>query len=325
MHHHTHTPYIGRFAPSPSGALHFGSLLTALASYLDAKANHGQWLLRIDNIDPHREPHDTAEKILFDLEAFGLHWDGAVIYQSTRAMEYMERCVQWIEQDLVYPCDCSRKALTAISHYPNTCRKQLSPTEKHTLIECLRKDYKNLVKDARTLAPQLTHSALRLNTAALECEQLAFTDALFGEQQAPNTLSDFILIRKDRLPSYMLACGLDELRDNITHVVRGADLLHSSFWQRALQISAQGHVANIHFAHLPLVVNALGQKLSKQHHAPALDVQQKSLWLFKALCALNQQPDPQLVNADCHDILAWGVKHWQLKRIHTRDIAFDTL
>lgn len=324
--------YIGRFAPTPSGLLHFGSLLSALASYLDAKANHGTWLLRIDDIDPPRQQQDAAESILKSLETFGLHWDDKVIYQSDRFPSYINSCITFIENDLVYPCFCTRQSLSQYSQYPGHCKQHLSTYEKKRLITTLQKltiDF-SATREKPQLKPILKDYALRLVSHDIYLPLLNFKDEIQGAQKVPENFGDFIVLRKDSLPSYMLACGLDDLQDKITHIVRGSDLLESSLWQRYLQIQhmhlqGKGKNLNISYAHLPLILNDLHQKLSKQHHAPEIDPKNKNELLYSALLALGQKPDKQLQNEKPSVILEWAINHWQLAGIPKNNILFDSL
>lgn len=328
--------YVGRFAPSPSGPLHFGSLLTALACYLDAKANQGKFLLRIDNIDPPREISGAGDEIIQCLKDFSLYWDGDVIYQSERYPLYVNFLITLIQSNLVYPCECSRKQLADHAQYPGTCRKQLSQTQKQSLINELLSDSQHVFMQdkPRTLTPLLSPYSLRLNTQDFAKEKLDFNDELLGKQYHPLDFSDFILLRKDRLPSYMLACAVDDMHDGITHIIRGSDLLESTFWQRCLQFLYLREILNtestsetlsLHYAHLPVITNELNQKLSKQHHAPAVDSSQTQQTLLTALRALTQDVPETLCNAGTETILSWAMENWSLEKIPTGRIAFNSL
>jgi len=195
--------YTGRFAPSPSGLLHFGSLLSALASYLDAKANNGRWLVRIDNIDPPREQINAASNILNSLELFGFQWDDSVIYQSNRFPSYIDTCITLIENNLVYPCSCSRKDLAKHEQYPGFCRKYLEKNEKRDLISSLKENISNVhqKKKISTLHPILIEYSLRIRTDNFDLQKLNFKDSIQGHQQVTNSFGDFIILRKDSLPS----------------------------------------------------------------------------------------------------------------------------
>jgi len=337
-----HRPYIGRFAPSPSGGLHFGSLVTALGSFLDAKAQQGEWLVRIDNIDPPREKHGAISEILHSLEAFSLHWDQSVIYQSQRIPHYLDICIQLINEDLVYPCTCSRKDLALYKQYPGNCRKLLSSQEKRTLIDTLKEEKVRFSDRLPSDTIHLHHKefSLRLRTQNIKLEDtssLNFIDNIQGKQSCPEDFGDFVILRKDGLPSYMLACALDDMQDSISHLVRGCDLLEATFWQRYLQrhiaslpwyqqrYEQPQHHASIHYSHLPVILNSQNQKLSKQHHAKEIDVNQRTQLLFLALKALGQEPDPTLVHEKHDDLLQWAIANWTHSEIPKRNQYFKTL
>jgi glutamyl-Q tRNA(Asp) synthetase len=320
-------PYVGRFAPSPSGSLHFGSLLSALASFLDAKSNNGKWLLRIDNIDPPREQLGSIKKILDTLEAFELHWDGPIIYQSQNLPNYLSTCISLIKDDLVYPCTCSRKQLAGHKQYPGYCRRKLSAQEKSSLINTVEKEMQKVFnsEDQLTLSPQLNSFSLRVNTQDFNMNALAFNDTLMGEQTAPKDFGDFIVLRKDALPSYMLACGLDDIQKNITHIVRGSDLLEATLWQRFLQIQTTHKQPKLSYSHLPLILNEQHQKLSKQHHATEIDPKENCSLLYQALCALGQNPDSKLIKESAATVINWAIAHWQLANVPAQNILLSSL
>src|SRR5450830_1478837 len=242
--------YRGRFAPSPTGPLHFGSLIAAVASYLEAKSNHGQWLVRMEDIDQSREVPGAADDILFTLERFGFAWDESVIYQSERHAEYAAALEKLAEKTLVYPCFCSRKEIadSAIHGldgliYPGTCRN------------C------GLAKSGRK-------PALRIKVP--QC-YISFSDALQAEvrQQLAYEIGDFVVQRADGFYAYQLAVVVDDEAQQISHVVRGADLIDSTPRQIYLQ-QALGF-AKPHYTHTPIAVNAQGEKLSKTTLANPLD------------------------------------------------------
>ena len=243
--------YIGRFAPSPTGRLHIGSLLTALASYADARAAGGQWLLRMEDLDPPREMPGAADDILRTLEAFGFEWDGAVEYQSRRHDVYAEALGRLKAAGLVYPCYCSRREWQGAARqgadgfvYNGRCRNAaLRPSESGR------------------------PPAWRLRVPEGE---VAFDDAVVGRyaQDLARDIGDFVLLRADGFWAYQLAVVADDAAQGVTHVVRGQDLLVSTPRQIWLQ-----HCLNVptpQYAHLPLLVNRHGQKWSKQTLAPAL-------------------------------------------------------
>lgn len=290
--------YRGRFAPSPTGELHFGSLLAALASYLDAKSNHGLWLLRIDDIDPPREMLGASDRIIQTLIDYGLQWDGDVVYQSQRSNLYREALNSLIEEELVYPCFCSRKQIkerSGNSYYDGYCRTHSSDlTQKH---------------------------AWRFKSQE---QEIHWVDDVLSDQvsQYPE-LADFILLRSDHLWAYQLAVTVDDHFMGVTHVVRGNDLLSESAKQLAL-IKALKY-RPIQYAHLPLVTHSSGQKLSKQNHAPALDSRNATSDLFTALTFLGQQPDPSLKTASKHEILQSAIINWQPNAIPCQNVSLAAL
>ncbi|MHB0774659.1 tRNA glutamyl-Q(34) synthetase GluQRS [Halomonas sp. WWR20] len=286
------SPYVGRFAPTPSGPLHFGSLVAALGSYLEARHAGGRWLLRIEDIDPPRCPTGATETILRQLEAFGLYWDGAVRYQHDRHAAYQEALERLIASGMAYPCSCSRKEWREHAVYPGWCRDGPRRPER-PLAWRLRSD--------KGLRP------------------VTWQDRLFGAQCFdPAHLGDVILKRKDGLWAYQLAVVVDDADQGITDVVRGADLLDNTPWQRQLQ-----HALDLpppSYLHLPLIVGADGQKLSKQNLAPALslcDAQVRPL-LHQALQALDQAPPAALSTAPVHEQLADALARWDVARLNAR-------
>jgi glutamyl-Q tRNA(Asp) synthetase len=252
--------YKGRFAPSPSGPLHFGSLIAALGSYLRAKNQNGQWLLRIEDIDPPREIPGASDNILRTLEAFGLHWDGTVLYQSQRIQAYQTQIDDLIAQDLAYYCQCTRKIIQTMGGiYDGRCA------------HC---------------SPKLTQGAVRVCNLAKVNQ---FDDRLMGKitTDKPFAGEDFIIKRRDGLYAYQLAVVLDDAYQGITEVVRGSDLLEASVRQislyRLLRLNEPA------WLHLPLVCAEPGFKLSKQNHASAIDTKNPSTELNNALLFLGQQ------------------------------------
>jgi glutamyl-Q tRNA(Asp) synthetase len=283
------TGYRGRFAPTPSGALHFGSLIAALASFLDARRAGGEWLVRIENIDPPRCPAGAADTILRQLEAFGLHWDGPVLWQHSRDTAYAAALERLETLGLAYPCSCSRKQWRDFSVYPGWCREGPREPDK-PLAWRLRSD--------------------------LGLRPVVWQDRLFGEQRFdPAELGDVVLKRKDGLWAYQLAVVVDDDDQGITDIVRGFDLLDNTPWQRQLQ-QALG-LAEPRYLHLPLIVNRDGQKLSKQNLAPALPCEDSAVrpLLYHALVALDQAPPVELGTVPVQEQLAWAIDHWQPSRI----------
>ena len=281
--------YRGRFAPTPSGPLHFGSLVAALGSYLDARAAEGQWLVRIEDIDPPRCPQGAASTILRQLEAFGLEWDEAIMWQHTRGDAYQIALDRLERLGLAYPCSCSRKQWQAFDVYPGWCRERVCEPGKPV--------------------------AWRLRSDRGE-RPIRWQDRLFGEQQFdPAALGDVVLKRKDGLWAYQLAVVVDDAEQQITDVVRGFDLLDNTPWQRQLQIALQ--LPQPRYLHLPLIVTAEGQKLSKQNLAPALAEEESGVrqQLFQALEALDQAPPKDLAYEPPATQLHWAIANWSLARL----------
>lgn len=279
--------YIGRFAPSPSGPLHFGSLVAALGSYLDARAHQGKWLLRIEDIDPPREVRGARDTICRQLEALGLFWDDDVLYQSTRSQYYRDALIQLEDKGLLYACECTRKQIKARGpHYDGHCRNKRLPLRD------------GLALRFRNVSPSL-----------------CIHDRLFGELPwLPNTIEhDCILRRRDGLWAYQLAVVVDDYAQGITHVVRGADLLTSTPVQIDLHL-ALGNTPPT-WLHLPLVVREPGRKLSKQNHAPAIDTTKPQQTLIRTLKFLGQPTTPDMLSMSPEDILTYAVANWSLDHI----------
>lgn len=292
--------YRGRFAPTPSGPLHFGSLVAALGSFLDARAAGGTWLVRIEDIDPPRCPAGTDSTILRQLEAFGLHWDEEVTWQHSRQAAYQHALDCLMSQGLAYPCSCSRKQWQAFAIYPGWCRNGQRETNKPV--------------------------AWRLRSD-LAKRPITWHDRLFGHQQFdPATQGDVVLKRKDNLWAYQLAVVVDDAEQAISDVVRGYDLLDNTPWQGQLQ-KALG-LPTPRYLHLPLIVTDEGQKLSKQNMAPALaeradDIRRQ---LFQALQALDQAPPAELAQEAPETQLNWAIAHWsieQLRPFHHRALPSE--
>lgn len=284
QHHQTKTPYIGRFAPTPTGPLHFGSLVAALASYLDAKAHNGTWLLRIEDLDPPREDPTASQLIPEQLLAHGLKWDGPIQYQSHHSQAYEAALQKLRDKQKLFPCQCTRKQLAEHNGL-------------HQGICGSRED-----------APH----AWRLKVPA---EEWGFHDDVYGEysQQLQQDVGDQVLKRKDGLYAYQLAVVVDDFESGITHVVRGVDLLDNTPRQLYLQ-----HCLNYphpNYLHLPLVTNDQGQKLSKQNQAQAIDLNTPKDNLLAALTFL-QQPLPD-TDLDMAQLLQWAADHWDPDTIET--------
>ncbi|WP_419812838.1 tRNA glutamyl-Q(34) synthetase GluQRS [Bacterioplanoides sp.] len=278
--------YIGRFAPSPTGPLHFGSLLAALASYLDARHHHGQWLVRIEDLDPPREDPHAAHQILTILEAYQLHWDSEVRYQSQRSEAYQQVLEQLIDQSQVFPCACSRKQLNGALH-SGVCQ----------LADHFR-DHQDF--------------AWRFAVGSGECH---FDDQLQGHysESLDRDIGDFVVKRRDGPWSYQLAVVADDADQKVTHVVRGIDLIDSTLRQQQLQ-RALGYAVP-QYAHIPVALETNGQKLSKQNLATALQPDDSGNTLWNALHWLNQSPPDSLRNQGNNAILEWAVQHWNITRL----------
>ncbi len=278
--------YRGRFAPSPSGSLHLGSLYTALASFLQARSAGGQWYLRIDDLDPLRTRPETIDRIQYTLDALGLQWDGAVLLQSQRFAAYQEALATLTERGWVYRCACSRKDLATTPVYPGTCRHAaVSPHHPH---------------------------ALRLIVGS---DVIHVDDGLQGNHatRLDQTTGDFIIYRRDGVYAYHLATVLDDALLGITEVLRGVDLLavtpEQVYLRHLLGLPQLPHV------HIPVLVNPAGQKLSKQTYAPAVPTAEPSRLLIHLLNLLDQQPPTGLDEARPEVILAWAIAHWNPARL----------
>ncbi len=282
--------YIGRFAPSPTGPLHFGSLLSALASYIDARVNQGLWLVRMEDLDPPREIPGAAESILQSLQDHGLNWDGEILYQSERLDAYKALIDLLLSTQKAYTCDCNRARINSLMGvYDGHCRHKEAVTSPHAV-------------------------RLRLD-CALDNSTLisagSFTDLFQGPygQDLAQEVGDFIIHRKDGLTAYQLAVVADDIFQGITHIIRGSDLLDSSPRQCYLftLLGAKPPV----FGHIPVAMNEQGQKLSKQNLAPPIDGKKASHNLWEALKFLQQAPPRSLLNTGVSDILDWASNHWQ--------------
>jgi glutamyl-Q tRNA(Asp) synthetase len=288
------TPIIGRFAPTPSGPLHFGSLVTALASYCQVKSQQGQWLIRIEDVDTPRVVEGSTDQILKDLETFGFEWDGEIIFQSTQFERYAATVEQLLRQGKAFACECSRRTLRQANVetgplgmiYPGICRdKKLS---------------------------QASHS-IRINTQSAGV--LSYNDLLFDEV-AINTAQragDFVIRRADNIFAYHLAVVLDDELQTINQVVRGADLLEATclhlYLQQLLDIKPPEYL------HIPLVRNSKGDKLGKQTGATALDSNQAAPLLVSALQILGQPVEAGLDQESASDIIQYAVKSWNYRHI----------
>ena len=318
--------YRGRFAPSPTGPLHFGSLAAAVGSYLDAKHHHGTWLVRMEDLDMPRCVPGAADDILRTLEAFGLHWDGEVIYQSRRNLAYEAALRELQAGGAVYPCCCTRKeiadsALHGIDGpvYPGTCRNGV-PAGREGRAWRVRTNYPFLPPcrgKARMVVEQhvITASTPSPTLPLQGGGAVEFDDALQRHvvQHLASEIGDFVVKRADGLFAYQLAVVVDDAFQNITHVVRGADLLLSTprqiYLQQLLGFAAPAYM------HLPIAVNAQGEKLSKQTLAPAISADDVIATLIAVLEFLRQQPPAELRQGRVEEVLGWAVENWQPERL----------
>lgn len=276
--------YVGRFAPSPTGPLHFGSLVAALASYMEARSAKGKWLLRMEDLDKPREQPGAADAILRTLDALGLHWDGAVEYQSRRIARY--RAAMQLLRSHTYSCGCTRSemadsalAIDGARVYGGNCRGGLPPGKA--------------VRSVRVRA----------------AGEIRFTDRVQGDQSQAleRDVGDFVLCRADGQFAYQLAVVVDDADQGVTDVVRGADLLDSTARQIHLQ-RLLGHSTPRYF-HVPVAVNAGGEKLSKQTGAEPVADAQRGDALRRAFAFLGQAAT---------DDLAEGLRNWDASRIPRR-------
>ncbi len=294
--------YRGRFAPSPTGPLHFGSLVAAVGSYLEARtqpaSRHSEWLVRIEDVDAPRTVTGAAEDILRCLTAFGMVWNGEVLYQSTRTAAYRAALDQLHARGVLYGCACTRREI-ADSTLPNTSSIE-GPIYPGTCRDGL---------PAGRLA-----RATRLRTAGA---RITFDDAIQGciTQDVEHAVGDFVVARADGLTAYQLAVVVDDAAQGITDVVRGADLLDST--PRQILLQQLLGLPTPRYAHLPVAINAQGEKLAKQTLAQPLDWLNPSPPLVAALRFLGQAPPPGLTQQPVARIWDWAQTHWQQHRIPT--------
>lgn len=278
----------GRFAPSPTGPLHYGSLLAAVASFLNARSTGGTWLVRIEDLDPPREMAGAADDILRTLEKYGLHWDQEVTYQSTRSQIYDAVLQQLTEKELVYRCSCTRKEIAQRGEkiYSGYCRAGMNKK---------RKQYSLRVK--------------------VPDQPIEWQDRVQGRQSANlfQMNGDFIVRRADGLHAYHLAVVVDDASQGITEIIRGADLLTSTNAQLFLQQQLDLDIPL--YGHIPVAINGMGEKLSKQSGATAISELNPANTLYRALQDLGQQPPLELSKSTVGEILDWGILNWDLRKI----------
>lgn len=289
--HHLH--YRGRFAPSPTGPLHFGSMVAAVGSFLQAKSRGGEWLVRMEDLDPPREVPGAADEILRTLEAFGLHWDGAVMYQSRRRAAYETALEKLMAHAALYPCACSRREIADSSVsgvdgpvYPGTCRGGI----------------------ALGRAP-------RAWRVTVDGRAVEFVDVLQGRwyRNLATDFGDFIVQRADGFFAYQLAVVVDDAAQGITEVVRGADLIEST--PRQIHLQDLLGLPTPDYVHLPVALNARGEKLSKQTLAMPVDATRPQQLLLRVLQFLGQEPPAESAEASLDDFWRWAVVNWRVERI----------
>ena len=285
--------YIGRFAPSPTGELHFGSLIAAVGSYLQARNKQGQWLLRIEDIDPPREVIGATASIIQTLENYGFEWDGDITYQSQRHELYQAALSQLEAKGLLYPCHCSRKEIAkqsgGVHIYPGTCRN----------------------------IPHSTDTPHSIRIISPDC-MITYTDLVQGriQRNLQQQTGDFVLRRKDQLYAYQLAVSVDDIEQGITEIMRGSDLMESTPQQIYLMEQLAGALHPLpQYAHLPIAVNVSGDKLSKQTYAQPLSSDKPVTLLWQAVHFLGQNPPPELANATLEEFWLWATENWKIESI----------
>jgi len=281
--------YVGRFAPSPTGPLHFGSLLAAVASYLQAKIARGKWLVRIEDLDTPRVVPGAADDILRTLAGFGFEWDGTISYQSQRLDCYATAIAQLRNKSCIYECSCSRTQIAA----------------QHTAIDADELRYPGTCRDRNQ--PLLGPTALRFLTPS---GLVTFNDRIQGRQSqdVATTLGDFVVRRRDMINAYHLAVVVDDAAQGITEIVRGADLLSSTARQILLQRALA--YATPEYLHVPVAVDASGNKLSKSSQSLPVRADAASSLLWFAFQALCQTPPEALQGAATATLWQWAIEHW---------------
>jgi len=286
-------PYVGRFAPSPTGSLHLGSLVAALGSYADARSRGGRWLVRMEDLDRAREVKGSAAAILRTLELFGLTWDGAIEYQSARTAHYMQALETLRALGATFECSCSRRERDQEGGYPGTCRAR--PTRRGP-----------------------TATRFRVDDTALSIEDRLQGTCEFRLREC----GDVIIRRRDGAFAYQLAVVVDDALQNITDVVRGADLLDSTPWQIALQQALR--LPTPRYSHLPLVLEPDGRKLAKSRRSVAIDPLIVGRQLCQALTLLRQDPPAELESESANAIVGWACQNWRPDRLRgVREIRAD--
>ncbi len=305
--------YRGRFAPSPTGPLHFGSLIAALGSFLDARANGGDWLIRIEDLDPPREIPGAADHILSTLDAFGFEWTGQILYQSTRHAAYEAALDALRTRGATFRCYCTRKEIAEViaRRAPPAGAYRGVATPLHDVWAAREPVYPGTCRTNTTVRRRAFAERVHIDEVAM-----TFHDALQGtiEQDVTEEVGDFVLKRADGLFAYQLAVVVDDAFQDISNVVRGADLLDST--PRQIFLGRALGYAPIQYLHLPLAVNASREKLSKQTRARAID---PAIRPARTLCAalrfLGHAPPHEAISWAPRAVLAWGVANWQRGKI----------
>lgn len=286
-------PYRGRFAPSPTGPLHFGSMVAAVGSFLEARHRGGEWLVRMEDLDPPREVPGAADDILRTLEAFGLHWDGEVVYQSRRHALYEEALEKLRARDALYACACSRREIADSSVsgvdgpvYPGTCRAGIAPGR-----------------------------APRAWRVKVDEQRIEFNDAIQGSmvRDLAADFGDFVVRRADGFFAYQLAVVVDDAAQGITAIVRGADLIEST--PRQMHLQRLLDLPTPDYLHLPVALNAQSEKLSKQTLAAPLDTAHPLPTLLQVMRFLGQDVPVELIEGSVEDFWRWAVTHWDMTRV----------
>jgi glutamyl-Q tRNA(Asp) synthetase len=286
-------PYRGRFAPSPTGPLHFGSLVAAVGSYLDARHHQGEWQLRIEDIDPPREVPGAADGILRTLEAFGLEWDGPVSYQSRHGDRYEVALEQLERLGLLFGCACTRKEIpdsglpgAGSAVYPGTCRGGLPPGRR-----------------VRSLRVRVDDSTIGVQDRLQE----------YTRQSLPGEVGDFVVRRADGFIAYQLAVVVDDGAQKISHIVRGADLLDST--PRQIYLQRLFELPTPDYLHLPVAVNGAGEKLAKQTRAREVSPEHAGRILVDVLRFLHQELPESSGDATPEELLQWAIAHWDVRSL----------
>jgi glutamyl-Q tRNA(Asp) synthetase len=287
-------PYVGRFAPSPTGSLHLGSLVAAVGSFVDARHHGGRWLVRMEDLDSARVVPGSDSEILRTLESFGLLWDGEVEYQSRHTARYVKSLEALAERGLTFQCSCSRRELgiTGDRGYPGTCRQ--GPTRPGPTA-------------IRFRVPDIT---------------VSFEDRAQGCREFDlRALGDVVIRRRDGVFAYQLAVVVDDAAQSVSDIIRGCDLLESTGWQIALQRALR--FPAVSYLHLPLIVDASSEKLSKTRRSLALDPEMASTQLAMALRALQHSPPAELEHASPRALLEWACHAWDPKRLRHVTVVTD--